>query len=392
MPLQVEGIHAGRNSPTGPMIGGPGYLSLDHTPRVGGPGYLSMDRPPFGRPPYAQYDPHNWRTYHHRPRVCVGFGFYEARPYCPAYYWPYFYETPSYYVAPPYVQETVVVNPPGTYTYTQPPVGYGGGYSTYEGMAGTGGPVTAEVPAAAPAEVYSPPPATTGRQESPAGEANGQQLYLMMYEGTKQFSQGTYEQAARLFLNVTLQDPANADAALAYGVARFATGDYAVAAIAIRRGVSRVPDIINSSFDIRERYGNAADLDRHMQALQSFVRQRPDNADALLVLGFVQHFTDQREAARQTFDRLRQVSPPDAGLAGTFLSAKPLPLPPAAAPGDTQQPPAPPTAPSSPQSMNDDLSPPQSDLLQRVSTATPADEIESIPIIGSDSPYFEILE
>jgi len=408
MPLHAEDISSNRFSPHSPSIGGPGFLSQGRGPRSGGPGYLSQGHGPrIGGPGYLSMNHDNrwfcqphFRPFYHRPRVCVGFGFYESPIFCPTYYEPYFVGAPAYVVAPPYVQETVVVSPPATYTYAQPPVTYdqppvgygGGGYGTSEAMAGTGDTGAAEVPAAGPAQTYSSPPATTGRQDSAAGDANGQQLYLMMYEGTKQFSDGAYEAAARLFLDVTLKDPGNVDAALAYGVGRFATGDYAVAAVAIRRGVSRLPDIVNSSFDIRDRYGNATDLARHMQALQNYVRQHPDNADALLILGFVQHFTDQRDAARQTFERLRQVSRPDAGLAGTFLNAKPLPPAPAAAPGDTQQSPAPPSAPSSPQSMYDESSPLPSEPLQRVSTATPADEIESVPTIDSDSPYVEILE
>jgi len=258
--------------------------------RVGGPGYLSIDRPSHGRscPPYPIHGPRSCRYPSGRCRTFVGFGFYESRVYCPSYYVPYYVSAPVYVVSsPPIVQETVVVSP----EYAQPPVSYtptspvyGESYSTYEPIAGVGDTASTDVS----------PTAEPATPDTAAGQIAGEQLYVMMYEGTKQFSEGAYESAARMFLNVTLQDPANVDAALAYAIARFATGDYPVAAIAIRRGVSRLPEIVNSTFDIRERYGNPADLDRHLQALQTFLNEHPDHVDGLLVFGFVQHFTSDR--------------------------------------------------------------------------------------------------
>jgi hypothetical protein len=158
-----------------------------------------------------------------------------------------------------------------------------------------------------------------------------------MVEGTDKFSKGAYEESARMFLDVTMQDPANVDASLAYAVARFATGDYAVSAVSIRRGIGKLPDVVNSAFAIQDRYGNVSDLDGHMQKLVNFLREHPDNVDAVLVLGFAQHFTGQRGAAKDTFGQLRMMSKADAQLATLFLNAKPLPEPPADAPAGTNQ-------------------------------------------------------
>ncbi|HSW47326.1 MAG TPA: hypothetical protein VLM89_17315 [Phycisphaerae bacterium] len=381
-----------------------------NSPRIGDRGHLSMDGPSHGRPghgpshpsyrlQYPNCRPSHSRGYHHRPRPCVGFGFYHVRSYCPTYYLPYYVAAPTYvYSPPPIIQETVVVVPP-TVAYTQPPVGYAepynnygyGGYTSAEPPVGMSGTVSTDVepvigettvvqpaaPQPAPQPLYEPAPTDTT-----TGQGNGRQLYTMMYEGTKQFSEGAYEAAARLFLNVTLQDPANIDASLAYAVARFATGDYAVAAIAIRRGVSRLPDIVNSPFDIRDRYGNQEDLSRHIQALNSFLVQQPDNVDALVVAGFVQHFTGQRDAARGAFEQLRQISRPDAGMAATFLNAKPLPE----APAGTQ------TAPSAgPQSQSMDTNWPEIEApSQRVAAPTAGDSPSFVDNVLS--PYVEVLE
>ena len=127
-----------------------------------------------------------------------------------------------------------------------------------------------------------------------------------------------------MFLQVTMQDPENADAALAYAVARFATGDYAISAVAIRRGVRKFGEVVNTGFDIRERYTNKEDFDRHFQTLINFVSQRPDNADGLMVLGFAEHFTGQRDRAMETFNDIKRRFPSDADVADTFIKAKPL--------------------------------------------------------------------
>ena len=67
-----------------------------------------------------------------------------------------------------------------------------------------------------------------------------------------------------------------------------------------------------------------ADFDRHLAALEAFVSRQPDDADGLLVLGFVQHFGGQRESAADTFKRLKARSGADAYLADIFLNAKPV--------------------------------------------------------------------
>ncbi len=288
----------------------------------------------------------------------MGFGFYESVAYVPTYYTPYFVPAPVY-VVPPVVEETVVV--------TQPPVVYTEPYGTAAAPIVEGAAAATEVPAgvgpiettgtlaepqpeAAPQPQADQPPQAEPQPQPTSTDkaADGQQLYMMMYEGTKKFSAGAYEDAARMFLDVTLQDPNNVDASLAYAVARFATGDYAVSSVAIRRGISRIPEIVDSTFDIRLRYGKMDDLNSHVQALANFVQAHPDDADSTLVLGFVQHFIGERAAARETFGRLRELSPADGDLARVFLNAKALPAEPATAPG-TKQPQS--TPPSAPQPM-----------------------------------------
>jgi tetratricopeptide (TPR) repeat protein len=165
---------------------------------------------------------------------------------------------------------------------------------------------------------------TLGPQaETGMAPSENEHLFLMMFEGTKAFQEGDYDAAARLFLDVSMQDPANIDGTLAYAVARFATGDYAISAIAIRRGIRRFCEVVDSGFDIRDRYDDQEDFDRHVRMLEQFLDDRPENVDATIVAGFVLHFAGQREQAVQVFNEVKRLSPSDADVADCFLNAKP---------------------------------------------------------------------
>lgn len=419
---QGGAVFTDHNRSGSPSIGGRGWLDPPGGHKPGGPGYLSMDRH-HSRPHFRPYCPppiYRYPTFC-RPRPCVGFGFYVTRSYFPTYYVPYYVAEPVY-VAPPIIEQTVVVPPP--VMYEQAPAVYGESYSapgaydaggqvtynTYNNYSGAGAPST-EVPAGVgdtpqeqPAQsqdqaqqsTQQQPPAQPSQQQnsSSGGTPNGEQLYQRMVDGTDKFSKGAYEEAAKLFLDVATQDPANVDAALAYAVARFATGDYAVSAISIRRGIGRLPDIVNSLFAIQDRYGKVGDLDQHMQSLVTFLRDHPDNVDAVLVLGFVQHFTGQRGAAKDTFGQLRRMSKEDAQLADTFLNAKPLPEPTDAPAGGGSRPEnqgsSQPTSSSSPeprtgtQRLN-------AETPQAASMAVPADNSTSY-LNNAPSSYAEVLE
>ena len=161
---------------------------------------------------------------------------------------------------------------------------------------------------------------TQGRSDTPADVPDAK-LNRWMMEGAEAFGRGRYNDAALSFLRVAMADPSNADGTLAYAVARFATGNYGVAALAVRRGVLSYPEVVNVDFDIRDRYDERGDFDRQLRRLEEFVRTRPDSADSWLVLGFVRYFTGQRELAQRTFEVLQRQSAEDAELADLFLDA-----------------------------------------------------------------------
>lgn len=150
-----------------------------------------------------------------------------------------------------------------------------------------------------------------------------EELQKLMEEGTRLFGEGRYADSVKEFARLSETDPNNVDAVLAQAVASFATGDYALSAVLIRLGGAMMPEIVNSVFDLRDRYGEVKDFEKHVQALEKRVQEYPEEIDAHLVLGFVYHFTGQRPWSAEVFKFVKENSPDDARLAETFLNAKP---------------------------------------------------------------------
>ena len=152
-----------------------------------------------------------------------------------------------------------------------------------------------------------------------------EKLHELMMEGTKLFVDGKYNESASRFLRVTLADRQNVDATLAYAISRFATGDYQISALAVRRGIRRIPEVVDSAFDVRSRYGNVDHFRDHLARLEAYLVDHRDDSDAWIVLGFVKHFSGEREHAAEIFRRLKELPRADAVLADIFLEAKPQP-------------------------------------------------------------------
>lgn len=176
------------------------------------------------------------------------------------------------------------------------------------------------------------------------GGLTPEKLHDLMIEGVQLFQQGDYDGAASTFLRVTLADRHNIDATLAYAVARFATGDYQISALAVRRGVRRMPEVVNSSFDVRDRYGNLEDFETHLARLEWFVVDHPDLEDGWTVLGFIRHFSGQRDLAVETFEGLKSMPKADLELVDIFLNAEPPVQVPQTQPADQLTPMVPPTS------------------------------------------------
>lgn len=335
-----------------------------------------------------------------RPRLgtCVGFGFgYHpvCRPYWPAYYPTYYPPIASFgigfgysgystvYPEPLYVDSGATYVPPSSGYYSTPDDYTSGGFGEEAPLAGVG-------PSQPQGDGYARQPGPTQQddQKRPTG-LSGDEMNRLMKEGVEAFAAGQYEDAARSFLRVSMADPQNIDAMLAYAVSRFATGDYPVAAIAIRRGVRAFPTVVNSSFDVRDRYNTPTDFDLHLQVLEEFVRERPDDVDGWVVLGFIRHFTAQRELTTRTFEMVKKLSQSDADVADIFLKAQPV---------SRSQPspaPAPSSAPPSGQGTQGAIDPWDDGASEPVQASAESFSIEedasaSSPLMPSLEPSYEL--
>lgn len=241
---------------------------------------------------------------------------------------------------------------------------------TYQYIYITSAPVVA--PAVAPAEPQ-PAMAQPAEQAPAAGEATGEpvraaagrepvagrraaegepkrgvarleeeDLHELMIRGTRAFEAGDFDEAGSCFLRVAMADRENVDATLAYAIARFATGDYQVSALAIRRGIRRMPEIVRAPFDIRARYSDKKVFYAQLTRLEDYVTDHPGQEDGWLVLGFIRHFSDQAELAARTFELLKWRDGENGEVAAIFLQAaetQPTDDPPASS-GDGMVPPA----------------------------------------------------
>ena len=150
-------------------------------------------------------------------------------------------------------------------------------------------------------------------------------IQATMEGGTEAFAGGRYTEAVGLFQEAVDADPRNVDGLLALAAGRFAVGEYSAAAKAVRDGVNLYPPIVDSAFDLRERYGRRADFPDQLGRLERHVRDHRDDADARVVLGFIRHFSHQRELSEQVFNEVKRGGvAADADIAEVFLSAIPL--------------------------------------------------------------------
>jgi len=253
----------------------------------------------YGHHHYRPYYPYYSRSHF---SLGIGFGFYGGC-YAPPvnYYYPTYYPA---YVGPTYVADTIVYD-----TSDDPVVIVDNGDPDVLVLDGSGNNQAAGAQPTVNVPEYD--------AESP--------LAQKINEGAQKFEQGQYDEAVRLFEEVALEDRNNADAWFALGTAKFATGDYARSASAIRQGVQAFPEMVNTVFDVRDRYGKIEDFQRHIESLERHVESNKQDVDAHIVLGFVYHFTGQRDWAKEVFNYVSEQSPDDAHLARVFISAKPAP-------------------------------------------------------------------
>jgi hypothetical protein len=78
--------------------------------------------------------------------------------------------------------------------------------------------------------------------------------------GVQAFTQGDFDLARREFVRAILATPEDPELVMLYGYAHFATGDYLVASLAIRRATEADPTLIERPIDITALYPNRIDV------------------------------------------------------------------------------------------------------------------------------------
>jgi hypothetical protein len=143
-------------------------------------------------------------------------------------------------------------------------------------------PAPVAAPAAEPAPVFAPSPlpsapAAPSQPMGPAGER-----YLTL--GDRAFRDGRYGDAAHYYGKAVEAQPESGVLHLVLADALFATGDYATAAAAIRRGLELDANLVWSTIDKRSFYRDASDFDVQLAVLELYLVDHPTDREAELVL------------------------------------------------------------------------------------------------------------
>ncbi|HKQ46882.1 MAG TPA: hypothetical protein VJZ71_02295 [Phycisphaerae bacterium] len=125
----------------------------------------------------------------------------------------------------------------------------------------------------------------------------------MFDQGMSEFRNGHYDQAVVHWLGAAESNHANAACRLHAGHAMFALGRYREGVQHIARAHELSPSLAYKTFDIRDEYGDTAEFDEHLAALQAFVARHPDDPSGMAMLGYVTFHTQGPAAALPVLER-----------------------------------------------------------------------------------------
>ncbi len=112
------------------------------------------------------------------------------------------------------------------------------------------------------------------------------------------FSDGNYYQSLLHFDRAIAEDRDNGLLYLARAQARIAIGDYRLAYDDLIEGMDRVPEWADVDFNVAEIYSNVDDLHDQIEALETWTQRRPADHRAHFVLGYLQYFLANYDAAK----------------------------------------------------------------------------------------------
>jgi tetratricopeptide (TPR) repeat protein len=104
------------------------------------------------------------------------------------------------------------------------------------------------------------------------------------------FARGDFETARREFIRAVVAEPEDAELLMMYGYAHFATGDYLVAALSIRRAIEDDPSLLGGPVDIMALYNHdLTAFDRHVARLDEHLQADYEDAEGRFLAGFVRY-------------------------------------------------------------------------------------------------------
>lgn len=210
--------------------------------------------------------------------VSTNYWWYPASSYCPTYYF-----VPSLYSSNGYVPVENVAEPIST------EISYAD-----------------SVPAAGGA----------GRRDLPPESLAKKYVEL----GDFYFAGGRFTEALDAYNRARGYAPQDASVHFLAADAAFATGDYPYAAYLITEAVRLDPAIVGADTDKRLYYGSPKSFEDQMAQLDTYLTDKPYDAQAQLVRAYNLRFSDRPTAALAAFRRVLEIAP-DNRTAQAFVSA-----------------------------------------------------------------------
>jgi tetratricopeptide (TPR) repeat protein len=130
-----------------------------------------------------------------------------------------------------------------------------------------------------------------------------------MTRGSEAFGNGDYKTATKAFKEAVILSPDSADARYSLAISAFAEGKYSFSAFALRRGVAL--DAAGSKIDLQATFGDPVVFKGYVDSLNAELAENPEDADLLLLSGFIALRTGNASEAADKLDRAVKAAPQD---------------------------------------------------------------------------------
>lgn len=130
-----------------------------------------------------------------------------------------------------------------------------------------------------------------------------------MSRGTEAFGSGDFKTATKAYKEAVILNPDSADARYSLAISAFAEGKFAFSAFALRRGVALDADA--SKIDLPRVFGDPMKLKGYNDALEAELAEYPEDADLLLLAGYVALRSGDASGAAEKLDRALKAAPQD---------------------------------------------------------------------------------